>query len=118
MSNPYKTIYELRETIAELSERCREQEADIEELLKEREWVSVKDRLPECNKDVLIYAVSKSGNSDAVICITERKDYIWFGHEIPMQPYWKDPWQYFHSNYDITHWMPLPQKPESEDDAK
>lgn len=56
MSNPYKTIYELRETIAELSEKCREQEADIEELLKEREWVSVKDRLPEIGKIIVIYS--------------------------------------------------------------
>ena len=55
MNNPYKIIYELREDIAELSERCREQEADIEELLKEREWISVKDRMPDVHFNVLVY---------------------------------------------------------------
>lgn len=64
MSNPYKTIYELRETIAELSERCREQEADIEELLKEREWVSVKDRMPPEDEAVLAWNKEDENRTD------------------------------------------------------
>lgn len=99
MSNPYKTIYELRETIAELSEKCREQEADIEELLKEREWISVKDRLPELYMDVLVFA--KGGIID-VDCL----EHIMSWGEDGFCKY----------GYNVTHWMPLPQKPESEDD--
>ena len=97
MSNPYKIIYELRDTIAELSERCREQEADIEELLKEREWISVKDRLPKENIWVLVY--SKQGSY-----MNLKVDYIHDG-------------RWFNSLL-VTHWMPLPEPPESEDDAE
>lgn len=98
MSNPYKTIYELRETIAELSERCREQEADIEELLKEREWISVKDRLPDEGENVLTYGARPFYDVFYVNRLIDKKNGEWL--------------------YDgVTHWMPLPQKPESEDDA-
>lgn len=98
MSNPYKTIYELRDTIAELSERCREQEADIEELLKEREWISVKDRMPEEGEVVLVYnAKLDSMYVDYPLYLGEPK---------------------LHFDAGVTHWMPLPQKPESEVDAE
>lgn len=94
MSNPYKIIYELRETIAELSERCREQEADIEELLKEREWISVKDRMPP--EDEAVLAWNKEG--------------------FPMIDVWSGKmWGYAWTVDEISHWMPLPEKPESED---
>jgi len=97
MSNPYKTIYELRETIAELSERCREQEADIEELLKEREWISVKDEMPP--EDEAVLAWNKEG--------------------FPMIDVWSGKmWGYAWTVDEISHWMPLPQKPESEVDAE
>ena len=93
MSNPYKTIYELRETIAELSERCREQEADIEELLKEREWISVKDEMPP--EDEAVLAWNKEG--------------------FPMIDVWSGKmWGFAWTVNEISHWMPLPQKPESE----
>ena len=97
MSNPYKTIYELRETIAELSERCREQEADIEELLKEREWISVKDEMPP--EDEAVLAWNKEG--------------------FPMVDVWTGKmWGYAWTVDEISHWMLIPQKPESEDDAE
>ena len=96
MSNPYKIIYELRETIAELSERCREQEADIEELLKEREWISVKDEMPP--EDEAVLAWNKEG--------------------FPMIDVWSGKmWGYAWTVDEISHWMPLPEKPESEDDT-
>lgn len=87
MNNPYKTIYELRETIAELSERCREQEADIEELLKEREWISVKDRLPEQYTDVIVlYDIGRAG----VNWVNNKNEFV------------------EHAYCKVTHWMPLP----------
>lgn len=95
MSNPYKTIYELRETIAELSERCREQEADIEELLKEREWVSVKDRLPDEAENVLTYAARPFYDVVYVNRLIDKKNGEWL--------------------YDgVTHWMPLPELPKED----
>ena len=100
MSNPYKTIYELRETIAELSERCREQEADIEELLKEREWVSTMDRLPELYVDVLIFT------EGGTIAVDHLERIMSWGED------------FYNYGQNVTHWMPLPEKPESEDDAE
>ena len=97
MNNPYKIIYELRETIAELSERCREQEADIEELLKEREWISVKDRLPEQYTDVIVlYDIGRAG----VNWVNNENEFV------------------EHAYCKVTHWMPLPEPPKSEDDTK
>lgn len=94
MNNPYKTIYDLRETIAELSERCREQEVDIEELLKEREWISVKDRMPERSVEVLVY--------NAKLDIMYVDDPLYLGEPK------------LHFDAEVTHWMPLPEPPESE----
>ena len=76
------------------------------------QWISIDEKLPEIGQDVLIHYVRKSDLSDGGITITKRVDYIWFGHAVPTEPYWKDPWQYFHSDYDITHWMLLPKAPE------
>ena len=76
------------------------------------QWISIDEKLPEIGQDVLIHYVRKSDPSNDGITITKRVDYIWFGHTVPTEPYWKDPWQYFHSDYNITHWMSLPKKPE------
>lgn len=77
------------------------------------EWISVNDRLPEHNEDVLIYAVGKSdgfiGHDE--ITITKISNHKIF----PSSPdywTWASPWQYFFSNYEITHWRPLPDPPE------
>lgn len=62
-----------------------------------QEWISVKDRLPEDNKEVLIYCGSyhelgwyesnnKSWRSDFLGCCTD----------------------------DVTHWIPLPEPPKGE----
>ena len=77
-------------------------------------WISVEDALPELNTNVLVYAVGKKDCFEDQIAITRFTDTIWFGHEIKTEPYWKDPWQYFHSDYEITHWIPLPEPPERE----
>ena len=108
MHNPYKLIYELRETIAELSEQCREQEEEIEELQKAvPQWISVKDRLPES----IIYDCP-------CLLVTD-------GSLIHMAYFVENEWIFADSGqakdkmfYEVTHWMPLPETPESEDDAE
>lgn len=72
-------------------------------------WISVKDRLPDFNTDVLVCAVGKADwqTDDYVITITKYTD-CKYGFSITG---WNDPWQYFLSNYEITHWMPLPEPP-------
>lgn len=101
MNNPYKIIYELREIIAELSERCREQEADIKELLKEREWISAKDRLPKYEQDVLVYLIN---GEETRIVPCNYANGVWYDCimncvAVPEH---------------ITHWMPLPEPPKED----
>ncbi len=96
---------DVREKLVELLDDFVSYEYNTEELVDElidhgvtvQEWISVKDRLPEDNKEVLIYCGSyhelgwyesdnKSWRSDFLGCCTD----------------------------DITHWMPLPQPPKGE----
>lgn len=63
------------------------------------EWISVEDRLPEDNTDVLVYRGS-------LISV-----YTYIGHNE-----WEDDYGYWSRTDDenITHWMPLPQPPVKE----
>ena len=56
-------------------------------------WISVKDRLPEKNTDVLIYNIEEYMGTDFL-----TKDGKWFWNE-ELPP---------------THWMPLPEPPKGE----
>ena len=71
-------------------------------------WISVKDRLPEDDVDVIVYAVSNNGGYTIVITFHTHKLY---GLNIEG---WAPPWQYFTISYTITHWMPLPEPPKEE----
>ena len=68
-----------------------------EERLEQYEWISVKDRLPDEDTWVLVY--SKQGSY-----MNLKVDYIHDG-------------RWFNSLL-VTHWMPLPTLPESEDNAE
>lgn len=70
-----------------------------EKLRKEREWISVKDRLPEEDSTVLIYT-----DHETVLMGTftwEKK------FEVGNFSDYYDTWKL----EDVTHWMPLPQAP-------
>ena len=62
-------------------------------------WISVKDRLPDKKGDYLIY------NTDGI---------VW--------PYWYDGDGWYDTlgylTQRVTHWMPLPEPPEVEDDVR
>lgn len=64
----------------------------LEEIVKKYDWISVKDRLPEQYTDVIVF--TKSGTI-TVDYVDENGDFYYYGEY-------------------VTHWMPLPQKPESE----
>ena len=79
--------------------------AVLEQIPVEGNWISVEERLPEFDIDVLVFA---TGDFRSVITITSYSDHL---HGFNIKG-WVSPWQYFHKNYTITHWMPLPQPPE------
>lgn len=67
-------------------------------------WISVKDRLPEPDTSILAFSPERD---EIIIC-----SYVGFSYK-----YGEDgAWMYWGENPPdyITHWMPLPQKPESE----
>lgn len=73
------------------------------------EWISVKDRLPENNKVVLVYV------HDTTICGTHRfmtgscdKGFWFLGVHL-------DCLSFPHNEYNVTHWMPLPDPPKEEE---
>lgn len=68
-------------------------------------WISVEERLPEDNLNVLVYAIGNNENS--VIAMTSYTHNM-YGYNIEG---WCSPWQYFFYEYKITHWMPLPEPP-------
>ena len=65
-------------------------------------WISVKDRLPEDDKDVLVY----DSRSKEIIMASYNSDY----------DEWSTPYDYYYDldNDKITHWQPLPELPEVE----
>ena len=63
---------------------------------KESDWISVNDRFPEQYTDVIVFT---KGGTITVDYVDENGDFYYYGEY-------------------VTHWMPLPEKPESEDNAK
>lgn len=67
---------------------------------KEPDWISVKDSLPELYVNVLVFT---EGGTIDVDCLERIMS-------------WGE--DFYNYGQNVTHWMPLPQKPESEDDAE
>jgi hypothetical protein len=66
------------------------------------EWISVKDRLPEDCKKILVV----NGHGYISISSLWRKD--------GSQWTWIDSTGHFNHVNDITHWIPLPEAPKEE----
>lgn len=68
------------------------------------EWISVNDRLPENEKEVLTYYGFNRGDGDLGMRFCGVLTYYAF-----------DPsphWQHESTGLTVTHWMPLPNPPE------
>lgn len=79
-------------------------------------WIPVTERLPELDQEVLVYAIGKDDGfiGNAVTTISERFIFRLFPSSDGVEE-WRSPWEYFNSNYEITHWMPLPDAPKGEE---
>ena len=71
-----------------------------------QEWISVKDRLPEFGKKVLVCDVDAEpdiANDIHMFCLWHDED----GH------YWTDGDEWVIDFENVSHWMPLPEPPET-----
>lgn len=91
-------ILHLRKALAAVSDECSKAYDKIANFEQQR-WVSVKDRLPEKHGWYLT-AHKKKYPTDSGIKI------CFFCHG------------YFTTDKEVTHWRPLPEYPESEDDTE
>ena len=78
-----------------------------------RGWISVEDRLPSVDEKVIVFAIGKYDGfiGDTVYAMSMILDR-------PSGKRWAVPWQYFDVDYEITHWMPLPEPPKENGEMK
>lgn len=83
------------------------------EALERTRWRDAKTEPPELDTNVIAYA---RGKNDPIyrIIIASMSDSNLFDVHIKTKPYWREPWQFFDTMYEITHWMPLPELPKEE----
>lgn len=98
--------------MVDAADLIEQQQAEIERLKAEvPKWISVEERLPDFHEEVLIYAIGKEDGFSPVVAISE----IYVFRLLPFSNgtiEWRDPWDFFSKNYEVTHWMPLPNPPE------
>ena len=104
-----------------------------------QEWISVKDRLPDSERIVLVSALSKTFRHRHILMVAHighheftTEEYGWQEYEGETEYdeendcFWIPECWYevnsvedngnwiIDSDYDVTHWMPLPQPPKGE----
>lgn len=111
-----KLIYDAADAIEELSVQIRNKNVMLAEAISEQpRWIPVTERLPEKDIEVLVFAEGKIDGflGDTAIAISKRYDFKIFTDYEGVEA-WQSPWQYFLTDYEITHWMPLPSAPTEE----
>lgn len=100
-----KEIEGLRSQNEQLREAAALVAKESAELL-ERRWIPVTERLPEYGVRVLATDMYEEDDCTG----------IWTREEYPDDPdgCWIDEPGWWHSCDDVTHWMPLPDRPEAE----
>ena len=119
MRDAAAAIEELQDKISELGESYSANLVAAQNA--QPHWVSVEERLPNVDEKVLVFAIGKLDGfiGDTVIALTSMSDTNWLNHHEKVdKPYWLDPWQYFLTDYRITHWMPLPEPPQEVQDGQ
>lgn len=78
----------------------------------EQRWIPVTERLPEEDVEVLITYRYKEGEGDrshSDIDITTYGQMYFGGNKVGNHKHWREPFEYFTSNYEVVAWMPLPE---------
>lgn len=81
-------------------------------LMKHQQWVPCSERLPEEDTDVLIcyrYKQDEGDTSNIKIDITSYGTVCLGGRAIQFLKEWREPFAFFHLNYEVIAWMPLPE---------
>lgn len=76
-------------------------------------WIPVTERFPPLDKEVLVFAIGLpewgfEGKTATAIAYRFIYRFWSSGKEYEQ---WSTPWEHFHMDYKITHWMPLPEPP-------
>ena len=76
-------------------------------------WISVEDRLPEDDVDVLVTYADIDDEEYADITITTYGNAYLGGNKLDFKE-WRSPFEYFKSNYKVMAWqyLPEPYRPE------
>jgi len=106
----HETIGDLRQTVDNLTTVLSRRDETIDLLIKiakrSMEWVSVKDRLPKNNRDVLVYIVCHWDEGLSGIDIG-----AYFSEKDAWAHADNSAYEYKPLRTEITHWMELPDKP-------
>lgn len=76
-------------------------------------WISVDDKLPEDDVDVLITYANIHDENYTDICITTYGYAYLGGNKLDFKE-WRSPFEYFRSNCKVIAWQPLPEPYHSE----
>ena len=87
------------------------------EALEAQRWIPCSERLPEDDTDVLISYRYKEGEGDTRNIKIDITSYgtMYFGGNAVRDyaknniKYWRPPFQYFNSNYEVLAWCELPE---------
>ena len=79
-------------------------------------WISVEERLPEDNVEVLITYADEENEEETGIDITTYGYATLGGNKLNFKE-WRSPFLYFRGNYKVIAWSPLPEpyRPERND---
>ena len=80
-------------------------------------WISVKDRLPEDDVNVLITYADIDDDQYVGIDITNYGYAYLGGNKLDFKE-WRSPFEYFGSNYKVVAWRPLPEPYKQERSGK
>lgn len=88
------------------ADRLEALEAELAALREKQRWIPVTERLPEDDVAVLVSCISPFRTKDGAQRRVQRVDFLKYGLD--------GGWQMTNRNYEITHWMPLPEPPKEE----